>query len=419
MTTPRLSVIIPVWNCWHLTKACLHALRENTPGGFMEVIVADNGSTDDTVHELEPLGTALFGKQFSCVRKDTNLGFAAACNAGAARATADLLFFLNNDTLPQKDWLKPLMRAPGLDPKLGAWGPLLTYPALLDEPERVQHLGVVFSPSLAHEHIYANFPASHPVTKRSRTLQAITGAAFMIPAALFSQCGGFHEGYKNGCEDLDLCALIRACGYKLGLVPESRITHLESMTPGRFSLDAQNAALLTQRRRGAFVPDLHRLARRDGYMPALTPWLHMYLRMRPERAQELDARAAADPSTEHLTRIITEEPLWEQGYTLLMHRLEREGHLARATRIATLRVFFFPLLGYYRDLLRLAARSENAQIQSEAARAMGAALSLLEDAPGLAARAAAFERWARETGEPELAALYAAQASAYAQRHNP
>ena len=48
MTIPRLSVIIPVWNCWHLTEACLRALRASAPGDFLEVIVADNGSTDDT-----------------------------------------------------------------------------------------------------------------------------------------------------------------------------------------------------------------------------------------------------------------------------------------------------------------------------------------------------------------------------------
>lgn len=408
----RLSVIIPVWNCWSLTEACLRGLRESAPGDFLEVIVADNGSTDATASELEPLGAALFGGRFTRVRKEENEGFAAACNAGAARASADLLFFLNNDTLLRKNWLRPLMRAPSLDAKLGAWGPLLVYPAFPGEPERVQHLGVSFSPGLDHEHLYANFPADHPVTRASRPLQAITGAAFMIPAALFAACGGFHEGYKNGYEDLDLCAAIRATGRKLAVIPESRITHLESMTPGRMRFDAENAALLMQRRFGSFIPDLHRLARRDGYDVALAPWLHLHLRARPERERELDARAAGLSASEDLARLVDEEPLWENGHTLLTTALEREGRIARAARAAMLRAYFFPTLSHCRELSRLAAKAGDTRMRDEAVRAMNATMKKLEDAPGLAAKAAALERWARDAGEPELAALYAERARA-------
>ncbi len=409
MTTPRLSVIIPVWNCWHLTEACLRALRASAPGDFLEVIVADNGSTDDTARELEPLGKALFGKRFIRARTETNEGFAAACNAGAALARADLLFFLNNDARPQEGWLKPLMRAPLLTPKLGAWGPVLTYPRLPGEPERIQHLGVAFSPSLDHEHLYANFPAEHPAARRTRPLQAITGAAFMIPAALFSQCGGFHEGYKNGYEDLELCAAVRAAHYALGVIPESRITHLESMTPGRSRHDAQNAALLMRRRSGAFRPDLHRLGRRDGYESALTPWLHLYLCARPETARELKTHAAALNSSAELADLVDKEPLWEEGHTLLIAALEREGRLAKAARAAVLRAFFFPLLPHYRDLLRLAVKTGNIQLKNETQRAMTAAMALLENAAALAAKRAALERWCRDAGESKLADLYAAR----------
>lgn len=403
-------MIIPVWNCWHLTAACLRSLRETVPGDFLEVIVVDNGSTDTTASELESLGATLFGKRFLRMRNDRNEGFAVACNAGAAQASGPLLFFLNNDTLLQEGWLKPLMCAPLEEPKLGAWGPLLAYPALPGEPERVQHLGVAFSPSLAHEHLYANFPVDHSVTRNRRPLQAITGAAFMIPTAFFAQCGGFHEGYQNGYEDLDLCAAIRKAGRKLAVIPESRVIHLESMTPGRMRFDEQNASLLMQRCSGAFSPDLHRLARRDGYETALTPWLHLYLCVCPERERELSARALELSSSEELAGLINEEPLWEKGHTLFTVALEREGHITQAVRAATLRAYFFPQLSHYRDLLRLSLKVGDTHIREETTRAMGAAIKKLEDAPGLRAKAAAFERWARDVGEPALADLYAEKA---------
>ena len=101
----QLSVIIPVWNCWELTRNCLTSLREFTPGNFMQVLVVDNGSSDETPSHLPALGKQLFGQNFVHLRNEQNLGFAKACNQGAALAQAEMLFFLNNDTLLLKDWL--------------------------------------------------------------------------------------------------------------------------------------------------------------------------------------------------------------------------------------------------------------------------------------------------------------------------
>ena len=57
---PRVSVIIPAWNLWELTAACLRSLAAHSQGENLEVVVVDNGSTDATATELEPLGRALF-----------------------------------------------------------------------------------------------------------------------------------------------------------------------------------------------------------------------------------------------------------------------------------------------------------------------------------------------------------------------
>lgn len=55
MHAPRVSIIIPVFNKWELTRNCLAALREHTPGDI-EVIVVDNASADETASGLEPFG---------------------------------------------------------------------------------------------------------------------------------------------------------------------------------------------------------------------------------------------------------------------------------------------------------------------------------------------------------------------------
>ncbi len=93
LSTPAISVVIPVFNKWELTKACLESLAQHTPSGVVEVIVVDNGSTDETAHALAPLGKQLFGDLFAPIRWEENRNFGPACNAGAAAARAPMLFF--------------------------------------------------------------------------------------------------------------------------------------------------------------------------------------------------------------------------------------------------------------------------------------------------------------------------------------
>ena len=65
MSEIESSVIIPVFNQWELTRACLKALAATTEGKAIEVIVVDNASSDETPEACPILGERLFGKFFS------------------------------------------------------------------------------------------------------------------------------------------------------------------------------------------------------------------------------------------------------------------------------------------------------------------------------------------------------------------
>ena len=179
----RTSIIIPAWNLWETTASCLHSLARHDAG--MQVVVVDNGSSDATGPELEPLGRKLFGDRFRRVRLPENLGFAAGCNAGARAADGDALLFLNNDTQVSPGWLPPLEEALAA-PGVGAVGPLLLYP-----DGRTQHCGVSFTLLGGVRHLYADFPGEHPAVRREHPLQAITGAALLLRRADFEAAGGF------------------------------------------------------------------------------------------------------------------------------------------------------------------------------------------------------------------------------------
>ncbi len=379
----------------------------------MQVLLIDNGSADETARVLPEFGKQLFGSAFTLIRNSENLGFARACNQGAATADAPLLFFLNNDTLVQPGWLAPLLAELRRDVRLGACGPLLLYP----QSEQVQHLGIAFSPTLATEHLYANFPAAHRVVKARRRLQAITGAAFMVPRDLFNAAGRFHEGYINGSEDLELCAGISALGKTLAVVPQSRIVHLESQTPGRASYDRENAELLNQRCSGAFAPDLHRHARRDGFDLALTPWLELFICLPAEQERAMNADFAPGFSGNIGAGLelapglwwegVQKEPLWRTGYELLAGFLEANGQYREASGVRLLQCNFFPLLPYFRALLQAASQAGNVELADQARQKLQFIVGQLEDVEILLDKGEKLKSWAMRANEPELAALYA------------
>ncbi|HTA40311.1 MAG TPA: glycosyltransferase, partial [Candidatus Acidoferrales bacterium] len=87
-----------------------------------EILVVDDGSTDAT-HALLAACTGI-----RTIRTAHDGGFAAACNAGAAAARGTYLHFLNNDTVPGEDWLRPLVDVLAADPSAGAVVSQLRYP---------------------------------------------------------------------------------------------------------------------------------------------------------------------------------------------------------------------------------------------------------------------------------------------------
>ena len=122
------SIIIPVFNQWELSRACLKALASTTKGKSVEVIVVDNASTDVTPDACPFLGKQLFGGAFRYFRCTSNMNFGPASNIGAAIAVGKYLIFLNNDTVPLPGWYQPLIDDFSKFPKIAATGPLLLYP---------------------------------------------------------------------------------------------------------------------------------------------------------------------------------------------------------------------------------------------------------------------------------------------------
>ena len=220
--TPRASIVIPVFNQSAHTLACLRALAAHPPLADCEILVIDDGSSDETASALPQVE----GLRYH--RRAANGGFIAACNDGAALARGEVLVFLNNDTVPQPGWLDALLRTFDTQAGVGLVGAQLLYP-----DGRLQEAGgVVFSDGSAWN--YGRFEApDDPRFAYLREIDYASGAAIAIPRALFLRLGGFDTRYAPAYyEDTDLAFAVRDAGLRVLYQPAARVVHDEGTSSG-------------------------------------------------------------------------------------------------------------------------------------------------------------------------------------------
>jgi GT2 family glycosyltransferase len=215
----KCSIIIPVHNHASLTRQCLNTLLADPQlGGNIEIIVVDDASSDTT----EPLLTN-YRDKIRILTHTENLGFATACNDGAAISSGEHLVFLNNDTIPESGWLEALVDYADGRPKVGVVGSKLLFPN-----STIQHSGMVICQDLYPRHLYNGFPADHPAVNKSRRFQIVTAACSLVRREAFEKVGGFDTAFTNGYEDVDLCLRLGEKGYEIHYCHESVLWHLEA-----------------------------------------------------------------------------------------------------------------------------------------------------------------------------------------------
>ena len=118
----EVSIVIPVFNQFRFTQACLASLQEHPGTERFEVIVVDDCSTDETAEAIPQIPGVVY------LRNEKNSGFIASCNRGAETARGRYLVFLNNDTLVKPGWLSALLHTFIEQPRAGIVGSKLLYP---------------------------------------------------------------------------------------------------------------------------------------------------------------------------------------------------------------------------------------------------------------------------------------------------
>ncbi len=220
---PALDVVLVNWNSGEQLRACLASMAASRLSRVRlgRVVVVDNASTDASADELPAM---LAGAPVRVLRNAANLGFARACNQGAAACGPDaspLLLFLNPDTVLAPDTLEVAagFLAGPAPAQVGILGVQLRDAdgRIARSCARLPNLARLLGRSLGLEQLPSWLYPGHYLRRFghdvSRPVGQVMGAFFLVRRSLFDALAGFDERFFVYYEEVDFTqrALARGC----------------------------------------------------------------------------------------------------------------------------------------------------------------------------------------------------------------
>ena len=229
----RIAVIILNWNGEKLLEEFLPSVCANTPDTIAEVIVADNGSTDNSIALLEEKFP-----QVRIIRLEQNWGYAEGYNRAICQVTHDYVVLLNSDVEVTSGWLEPMLAYCDAHPTVVACQPKVR---AYNNRNYFEHAGAAggyldrYGYPYCRGRIFDEVEDDHGQYDNIVPIFWATGAALFIRRESYIDIGGLDANFFAHMEEIDLCWRLQLTGGRIMAIPQSVIYHV-----GGASLDASN-----------------------------------------------------------------------------------------------------------------------------------------------------------------------------------
>ncbi|HKW44791.1 MAG TPA: glycosyltransferase family 2 protein [Candidatus Eremiobacteraceae bacterium] len=229
---PSVSVIVVSYNAADELEACLRSLAAlpevKADPGFAQIIVSDNGSSDDSVARARAAYPAAV-----VIENGENFGFAKACNIGARSAVAQVLFFFNPDARAMPGLLANAVAYLAVHPDVAMCG----CKVLNEDGTAAESCGefdtwwqaFLRSSALGDLPMFAKQANGYALRQwdyaSERDVDLVIGAAMFIRADVFTTLRGFDERYFLYHEEIDFAHRLRDAGLRLVYLPQCVAVH--------------------------------------------------------------------------------------------------------------------------------------------------------------------------------------------------
>ncbi len=219
----KTAVVILNWNGKDFLARFLPGLISGTPSGT-RIIIADNGSSDDSVRFVQENFPAA-----GIIRLGKNYGFSGGYNEALLKVEAEYFLLLNSDVEVTPGWLEPLEELMDTDKKIAACQPKIRS---LSEREKFEYAGAAggfidsYGYPFCRGRIFSSVEEDHGQYDDETEILWASGACMMVRAEYFKAAGGFDGDFFAHMEEIDLCWRFRNMGYRVLYCPHSMVFHL-------------------------------------------------------------------------------------------------------------------------------------------------------------------------------------------------
>lgn len=223
MTSPSVAIVILNWNGKKFLQKFLSSVLQSTYANC-RVVIADNGSTDDSVSFLQQCYP-----QLQIILLGENYGFAKGYNFALQQVSADYYILLNSDVEVTPGWIEPLIALAESDPQIAACQPkILSY----NNPQYFEYAGAAggwldkYGYPFARGRVFDICEKDNGQYDKATPIFWASGAAMFLRASVFHEAKGFDNFFFAHQEEIDLCWRIGLLGYKIYSCPASVVFHV-------------------------------------------------------------------------------------------------------------------------------------------------------------------------------------------------